>query len=202
MNKTVLSFIVSLFLLSSLFPLVLSNPSTKGQRVIFLGLSINVEALEEAKLGESCNVVISIFPLYEESIYIKSITVEFDNPHYKEIYKETIISNTELSSTFVKTFTLKPESLGSIYCFIRCSYVVDKGTPYEKEYYGSFDIVTTRIGEKTYEDLENENYWLNSEKNLFTLTTLAFFITTFYLIWERYKEKSQEKLYKNKKKLI
>jgi hypothetical protein len=148
-------FITGLVLVSFLLLPVLSSPITKSQWVYSYGLFIRVESPREVGLNESFNVIVTLEPVYK--IYVESILVEFDNPNLGG----DVLFNTELDSVFSKTFTLKPESNGSVNCHVRYYYVVNKGTYREREYEGSFELwITsvkgeariTTISEETYED--------------------------------------------------
>jgi hypothetical protein len=156
MSKHALVSVVGLILVGSILPLVLPNPYViiRKQLVYPPYLWITVEAPEESKINESFTVTIEIIP--EEKVYINSITIEFFNPSYKD----TILSNTEISSKFVKTYNFKPENGGSFWCYIEYNYVVYKGTSFEKSYYGSFSICLTEIREKTYDELKVAYYYL------------------------------------------
>jgi hypothetical protein len=151
MNKLTVVFVLGLILASSIFPLVLPGPyvTTRKQWVHFPYLWIYVEAPEESRINESYSVTITVDPFGE--VYINSINVEFYNPSYKE----TILFNTEISSKFIKTYNLKPEYGFSSWCYVDVDYVVDKGTSFERRYYGSFSVYLTKIREKTYDDLED-----------------------------------------------
>jgi hypothetical protein len=216
-----------------MLPLVLPSPLTRIREQSFYlpGPNIHIEYPEESRMDENYAVTITIVPFpYKASskIFINSITVVFYNP----IHRETILSNTELTSKFSKTFNLKPAFLGSSKFLISCDYIVDKGTADERSY--EFTLVTylTEIrGEKTYDELEDAyrnlkwNYEnLNSsyyslEKDysnlrakcdeqinilgIFSLTTIIFLLTTVYFVWEyRQLKKRQGESYRGKENLL
>jgi hypothetical protein len=62
-----------------------------------------------------------------------------------------------------KTYSLKSKDYGRILCTIKISYVVDKGTYYEKSYEKEFWLDLTYVTDKTRRELESENEYLEGE---------------------------------------
>jgi len=204
--------ILSLMLLVLLFSLTLSQAFGETYHYHHLRLewlSINIEAPDEAKVNEEFNVKLTIYPY--SKIYVDSLNVSFS--YYGiTIYEETLLYQKDIEKDFSKTYSLKTKIYDRVPCIIDISYVVNKGTSFERRYFKEFRLDLTYVNDKTRRELENDynnlsaNYnWLkrdyeNIERDynslneelqgqkemtaIFLLTTMIFLASTIYFAWK------------------
>jgi len=189
--------ILSLMLLVLLFSSTLSQAFGEINHYLNLqGLTIEIDAPDEAKVNEEFNVRLIVHP--SSKIYVKSLTVTFNS-----FYEKTLLYQQNVSEEFLKIFSLKATTYGKIFCIIEISYVRWKGTQFEESYEETFKFDLTDITDKTREELERDYNSLNDEvqeekkrTEIFFLTTIILFllvIPDIYLDWKLEKEIEKEK---------
>ena len=154
--------IFSLMLLVLLFSLTLSQAFGDGSiyqinHYLDLGdFSIEVDAPDEVKFNEEFNVKLTLRPY--APIYVDSLKVSFGYflvpfESFSSFYEETLLYQQNMSGEFSKTYSFKTNSYGRISCGIAISYVVWKGTQYERSYEKSFWLSITGAFPETREEL-------------------------------------------------